>query len=253
MPLSRTGTRALLLAASLAAALAAQTLSAPAPASNGHAETYEDDQVRIAIPAGWTRATGGYPSLEPYRMHGTAVVGSSVLQTSPHLLLQKDGYTLALAFSTSHASGADGGRFIEAFNIPWLDADQAWTCGLILTYIPQPASRALLFENMVVDAGDPNVRAKCRIPREIAEMFGPAANKPFSGERRWYGGYFTTRRGYFFDGGRPGCGSKLYSLTSAAKTPDQLPAIDDPRLAQITGEAIDIVDSIQYKRCAPRP
>ena len=39
--------------------------------------------------------------------------------------------------------------------------------------------------------------------------------------------------------------------TSAARTPDQLPAAEDPHLEQVIQEAIDIVNSIHYKRCAP--
>ena len=123
----------------------------------------------------------------------------------------------------------------------------------LLTYVPEPASRTLLFENMLIDTGDAHVRANCGIPRDLTEVVGSGAEKTFVGERRWYGGYFTTRRGYFFDEGRRDCESKVYSLTSAAKTPAELPASEDPHLAQITQEAIDIVDSIHYKRCTPEP
>jgi hypothetical protein len=38
-----------------------------------------------------------------------------------------------------------------------------------------------------------------------------------------------------------------------ASTPDQLPVVGNPALKKIIQEAIDIVDSIHYKRCAPAP
>ena len=214
---------------------------------------YEDDEVRIPIPPGWSRATGNYPSIGPSLVNGAEVVGNSVSQAERKLLLQKDGYTLALAYRTGHASGAEGGRFIEAFNIPWLDPTQAETCSDLFTKVPQPANRTLLFENLVLNTGDVAVRAKCGIPKDLATWVGEDLAKRIIGERRWYAGYFTTDRGYFFDeSGDEICQSKVYSLTTAAKTPQQLPAAEDAHLEAIIQEAIDIVNGIQYKRCAPK-
>jgi hypothetical protein len=36
-------------------------------------------------------------------------------------------------------------------------------------------------------------------------------------------------------------------------TPERLPVVGDPALKKMIQEAIDIVDSIHYKRCAPAP
>lgn len=72
------------------------------------------------------------------------------------------------------------------------------------------------------------------------------------GEQRWFAGYFTTADGgWFFDSEGDSCGQKVYTLTSRAQTPEGLPSPDDPSLRKVIQEAIDIVDSIQYKRCPP--
>ncbi|HEX4807857.1 MAG TPA: hypothetical protein VH325_02950 [Bryobacteraceae bacterium] len=116
----------------IVAVLAAGLLAQAAPhtgSKQAGLNVYEDDEVRITIPAGWSRANGNYPSLEPYRSGGVVMAGNAVLQTDGRLLLQKGGYTLALAYRAQHVSGAKGGRFIEAFDIPWLSADQAWGHG----------------------------------------------------------------------------------------------------------------------------
>lgn len=222
----------------LAAASLAQTTFNSSSKKEGPG-VYEDDELRVTIPAGWIRASSNYPSLEPYRAGGIVVVGNAVLQADARLLLQKDGYTLALAYRTQHASGVLGGRFVEAFNLPWLSPDRAESCSAVLTHRSQPATSALLFENMLIDNGSANVREQCGVPNDV-----------LIGEQRWYGGYFTHDRGYFFDESCEGCGSKLYSLTSAAETPAQLPAVGDLHLKKMIAEAIDIVESIHYKRCA---
>jgi hypothetical protein len=246
-----------LFAATISATLAAVLLSqSAAQTANKHADpsVYEDDEVRITIPPGWHRATGKYPSLEPYLANGEVVVGNSVFQANGRLLLQKEGYTLALAYRTQHASGVEGGRFIEAFHIPWLNPDQAGvSCSSALTYVAQPASRTLLFQNILISTDVPDVRTKCGIPNNLGEWVGDGLKKRFIGERRWYAGYFTSFKGYFFDESSEPCGPKLYSLTSAAKIPSQLPTVEDSQREQIVQQAIDIVDSIQYKRCAPGP
>ncbi|MDQ2775535.1 MAG: hypothetical protein M3Y57_11560 [Acidobacteriota bacterium] len=245
--------RVSLVVAVLAAVSLAQTAPNSARPRTGNLSVYEDDEVRIIIPAGWSCASGNYPSLEPYRVGGAVVAGNSVLQADGRLLLQKDGYTLALVYRTQHASGAVGGRFIEAFDIPWLDPDQALTCSFVLTHLSQPANRTVLFRNMLMNTGIADVRAKCGIPKDLGKWAREGVGKQVIGERRWYGGYFTRNGGYFFDESGDSCESKVYSLTSAAKTPAALPDAGDQRLLQIIEDAIDIVDSIQYKRCAPKP
>jgi len=72
------------------------------------------------------------------------------------------------------------------------------------------------------------------------------------GERRWFGGYFTTEDGgWFFESEGDACGEKAYTLTFEADSPDMLPVMGDSQLRRIIHEAIDIVDSIHYKRCPP--
>lgn len=92
---------------------------------------FEDDTVEVPIPPGWTRAAGDHPASIP------------VLDSPGSLLLEKAGYTLTLAFRAEHTSGIAGGRFVEAFRIPWLSIEDGWNCSLKLTEVPQPASRTL--------------------------------------------------------------------------------------------------------------
>lgn len=212
---------------------------------------YQDDEVRTKILEGWHLANSPHPAVEPYRLDGRLVVGSSVAQAKRSVLLQKRGYTLALAYDTQHAGP---GRFIEAFRIPWLNADNAWACSNFFQPIPQPANTKLLFINLVLRTGDAQLDKTCGIPkgfglsvvRNKRENFGPD---------RWFAGYFTTdgasSDGYFFASQGSGCGVKTYSLTTNATSPSQLPPPDDPELRTIVKEAIEMVNSIDYKQCAP--
>jgi hypothetical protein len=214
-------------------------LAQHSPRAGGHRtgpDTYEDDEVKVAIPAGWTRMPGKHPE-------GT-------------LLLAKDSYILTVQHRSGHATGGTGGRFIEAFSIPWLNTDNAWTCSTVLRQIPQPASRTLLFENILINTADPHVRSQCGIPKDLSKELGAGSTRKFAEANRWFAGYFTSGvGGYFFDGSAPnsGCLSKVYKLSAAAQRPEQLPLPQDPHLQRIIQESIDIVGSIHYKACAPRP
>lgn len=114
---------------------------------------HEDDEVKILIPAGWSISKGDHPAVDSYE-----AVGSSVSQAKRNLLLAKNGYTLALAYDTEHASGIEGGRFIEMLRIPWLDPNDAWDCSLHFEGKPWPASRKLMFVNLIFRTDDPKVR-----------------------------------------------------------------------------------------------
>lgn len=232
--------------------------SSAAKTSSSHAKrtssnVYEDDEVKIRIPAGWTFATGEHPSVaggnglvRPYKLGG-------------YLLLSKGGYTLDLEYDTHPASGIVGHRFIEMLQIPWLDIDEAWACSSsIYSYnniYPQPASRTLMFMNITFSSGgDPNILETCGIPKDSARWIDKAGMKELVGGQRWFAGYFTTAdRGWFFESDGTNCGEKAYTLTTAAKTPYELPVVDDPDLKNAIREAIGIVNSIHYKRCRPKP
>jgi hypothetical protein len=232
-----------------------------APASHPIHKTaivYEDKEIRVVIPSGWSVV----PESAIKRPDGPAMsLGNSVSQGAGKLILETSRYTLGIAYNTSHASGVEGGRFIEAFNIPWPGIDDAWTCSGQLREYPQPASRHLIFINLIVETGDEKVRENCAIQKELGswrEKDGQKEKEYDYGDRRWFGGYFTTEYGgYFFGGDSDGCGLKAYTLTSQATTPDGLPIADIPNqdnnheLEKTIQEAIDIVNSIQYKRCAP--
>jgi hypothetical protein len=235
-----------------AALLYAQVQSPPSEpakaqgASVPRAKIYEDDEIKLTIPADWRIV----PQNELNAAAGVAL-GNSVRGTKGTLLLEKDRYTLAIAYHTGQASGIEGGRFIEIFNIPWPNVDDQWNCSGYFGGYAQPASRVLIFYNRTVDSSDAKVRENCGIRRDLGHWIEKDGVRSFEGERRWFGGFFTTERGYFFDSNGEGCGEKAYTLTFQADTPDQLPDVDDPRMKKMTQEAIDIVDSIGYKRCSP--
>jgi len=202
---------------------------------------YEDREVKVLIPAGWS-----------------ILSNQREKSSEGRLLLEKTGYTLSLAYHASQASGIEGGRFIEVFNIPWPGLDDAWTCSGYLREAPWPASRHLIFINVIVETGDPKVRENCGIQKELGYWSEKDGHKEYDGDRRWFGGYFTTEsRGYFFGGNDDGCGLKAYTLTSQATTLERLPIADipnqnnNPALEKIINQAIDIVNSIRYKQCKP--
>jgi hypothetical protein len=204
-----------------------------------HGGIYEDAEVRILIPRDWRILKVGSPD-DPLSAHPPAVPQTFIPTPGRGLLLSSKGFTLTLAF-TGHGSPIIGGRFTEIFHIPWLEeVSAAGTCAGYLRKRPQPVSRTLLFVNMAFEFLDSEAREKCEIPKDV--LWDP----------HWFGGYFTTARGgYFFESDGPECMEKAYTLTSAAKTPLELPHADDPSLQKIIGEAIDIVASIHYKRCPP--
>jgi hypothetical protein len=190
---------------------------------------YEDDEIKVQIPEGW-------------------IISSAEGKIS----LAKNGYTLGLAYHTGHASGGDSGRFIEMLTIPWLQIDDAWTCSLYLGQRPQPASRALMLINLTFNTDDTKVRTNCGIPKDLGYWTDDGNQKTLVGDRRWFAAYFTTASGgWFFLSDGSGCVDKAYTLTSKATTPEELPDPNDPNLKKIIAEAIDIVDSIHYKRCPP--
>jgi hypothetical protein len=219
-------------------------------AGSATARVYEDDEIRVAIPTGWKVSAGDHPAVGPYTVNGRIAAGSSVTQAKGKLLLEEHGYTLALAFDTGYASPV--GRFIEMLRIPWLNPDEAWTCSGQFIRTPQPVSRTLMLINLILDTGISKVRENCGIEKDVGNWTGEGTKRGFVGERRWFAGYFTTSdMGYFFQSAGDSCGEKTYTLTSDAETPNELPPFDDPNLKRVTTEAIDIVNSIHYKRCPP--
>lgn len=216
--------------------------------------TYEDREIKVVIPAGWKIV----PDAALKEPGGPGMsLGNSISGAHRKLILAKKEYTLGIAYNTDHASGIVGGRFIEIFNIPWPGMDDIWNCSMYLGEYPQPASRNLIFVNLIVDSGDEKVRANCPIQTGLGKWTERDGQRTYQGERRWFGGYFrATEGGYFFGGNGADCGLKAYTLTSQATSPNELPdagnpILDVPELKRVIGEAIDIVNSIHYKRCSP--
>ena len=108
-----------------------------------------------------------------------------------------------------------------------------------------------MFVNIIFRTDDPEVRGKCGIPKALGYWTDKEGVRQIVGEQRWFAGFFTTAEGGFFQYQGASCGEKAYTLTSKAKSPDELPVPDDRELRKTIAEAIDIVNSIHYKRCAP--
>jgi hypothetical protein len=213
---------------------------------------YEDDEVRIQIPSGWSVSIpNNYPIS---KMDYPAVVQTFAPGPGNGLFLARDGYTLTLAFEAGHASGVTGGRFIEVFQIPWIDDPfEGWGCSGFLRRNPQPVNRTLQFINLTLDPNSSEIREKCDIPNDFDGRASDEGTKGHAVGQRWFAGQFTTtvHGGWFFESDGVGCGEKAYILTSAARTPIELPFANDPALKQVIQEAIGIVASIHYKRCPP--
>jgi len=224
-----------------APAQSSKTMAPSKPVAPKRSSVYEDREIRVTIPLGW----GALSDAEIKNSAG--LLGNSVSQAKGKLILQKGGYILGIAYDTGHASGVEGGRFIEIFNIPWPEVDDTWDCSLYLSGDPQPASRILMFTNVVVDPNNSGIGEHCGV-----KIDSRAWGDENGAIRRWFGGYFRTAEGgYFFDSRGDGCGQKAYTFTFQAERPDRLPNFNDRALKKMIQEAINIVDSIQYKRCAP--
>jgi hypothetical protein len=206
---------------------------------------YEDDEINLRIPEDWAVIT--IPDQTKHGMAGAfGFLAGSFVFAKRSLLLEKDGYILALAYNTGHASCC--GRFEEVFKIPWIPKEDLAECSFQLSSSPLPASRTLLFYNLVIDTGLPEARQSCGIQKDLVYR----TDGKIAGERRWLGGLFTTAyEAWFFPSAGDGCGLKAYALVSQAATPEQMPNEGDPKLKTIIQQAIDLVDSIHYKRCPP--
>jgi len=107
----------------------------------------------------------------------------------------------------------------------------------------------LIFDDIIVDEMDPRGIESCNLSKRPGDWGDRNGMK-----RRWYGGYFTTAEGgYFFDSKDEECGLKAYTLTFQEKIPERLPLLGDPSLLRMIREAVDVVNSIHYKKCAPAP
>jgi len=197
----------------------------PTSGANSSLARYEDDYMNIQIPTTWK-------------------IANRKLEFGPdEVQLIRNGFTLTLDNDAIHSGPTLGGRFIDAFGIPWLegqDVTYPWTCGGFFLQRAQPANQQLTFYNLIFPSLGSSAREMCGIPADL----------PIEG--RWFGGYFSTGEGLWVFGAQsPECPDKAYTLTGPAKTPDKLPLADDPSLRKVIQEAIGIVTSIHHKRCPP--
>jgi len=229
----------------LGTALQSPPSNLPSPSGQSPV-TYEDNEVKVVVPADWDQITLPKTADDPAFRRIPARLWVRLPPAKTGLVLASGRYTLVLNFQSGHASGVEGGRFIEAFNIPWIeDGADVWACGGYLRQFPQPVNRELIFINYWLKGQTPEGRPVCGVPEELDKRRGMAA-------RPWLAGYFTTAEGsWFFHSDGAGCPMRTYTLTTDAETPQELPDALDPTLQRVIAEAIRIVDSIQYKRCPP--
>jgi hypothetical protein len=220
-------------------------------AQQGHPREYEDDQVKIVIPSGWSLSLPSNQAIPKTDLPSIA----EIPDPANGVFLEKDGYILTLAYVTSHASGIRGGRIIEVFRVPWIDDPfEGESCVGLLRRTPQRADETLQFVSLILDPLNAEVRLKCRVPKALGRKVYGTKGLATVTEQRWFAGYFTTpppSQPLFFESDGAECGEKVYTLSSGAMSPSELPTVNDPVLNKIIGESIRIVGSTKYKRCPP--
>ena len=213
---------------------------------------FEDDRIRVGIPAGW--------SVQPAT---ETVTGDRTYQLPIGALFTKGRYKLYLLSHHGQASGIEGGRFSEVVEYisPWIDMSESpWLpCPpqAYETVANDKLSRTDLYfdtthasKKALVDCGKPTVKGALWYGSYFVETC-QAKDSP-----RACGGFFLT---YQDLSGKPPQdrvvdGSTLsdewqmtYALTYDTTTPNALPMKGDPELRKVLREASEIVSSIVYK------
>jgi hypothetical protein len=119
-----------------------KTAKRPQPTGND-TPVFEDSEVKIVIPRGWRIV---------------------VRKPDSELVLERGDYKLSIAYHAGPAGPVEGGRFLEAFDIPWPNVDDGSTCALYFDTDVLPASRVLLFKTLIVDT------SKARSTSATAEL-----------------------------------------------------------------------------------
>lgn len=223
------------------------------PAQPGPPREYEDDQVKIVIPSGWSLSLPSNQAIPKTDLPSIAQIFAP--PPGNGVFLEKDGYTLTLAYVASHASGIRGGRIIEVFRVPWIDDPfEGESCVGLLRRTPRRADETLQFVSLILDPLNAGVRLKCRVPKALGREVYSTKGLDTVTKQRWFAGYFTTPPPYqplFFESDGAECAEKAYILSSGAMSPSELPTVNDPVLNKIISESIRIVASIKYKHCPP--
>ena len=215
---------------------------------------FEDDRIRVEIPAGW--------SVQPATEH---VSGDKPFELPIGALLTKGKYRLYLLSHQEQSSGIEGGRFSEVvqYIAPWIDMSESpWLpCPSEIQGSGAVTDNKLTRQDLYFDTAHATKKA-------LADCGNPSVNGTL-----WYGSYFvetchgkdTPRAcGSFFliyedlSGKNPqprtvngSTRSKewqmVYAMTLDTKTPNALPMKNDPGLLAVLREASVIVGSIVYK------
>lgn len=227
---------------------------APHPKDQRPQNVFEDDRIRVEIPAGWSVRTAT-----------THVIGDRSFELPIGALLTKGKYKLYLLSHQGQASGIRGGRFSEVVHYisPWVDMSESADCPIISrthNYDSVATNRLtrqdLYFDTIhanrkaLVDCGSPAVKGTLWYGSYFFETCKSKDTPPDCG-----GGFFLTYQDLSGKPPRPRTvnGSTgidyqmVYAITFDTKKPDDLPMKGDPNLGATLREASGIVRSIVYK------
>ena len=240
----------LLLPTLLLGAALASLPNSPAQAGR---HIFEDDRIRVEIPAGW--------SIHTATEH---VRGDQPFELPIGALLTKGKYRIYLLTHKQQASGIEGGRFSEVVNYvsPWIDMSESpWLPCPSELHAEESSGKTLAREDFYFDT-------KHASAKDLSDIGNPTIQGTL-----WYGSYFVetcrgkdiprTCGGFFLIyqdlSGKPPRprtvhGSTIesewqmvYSVTYDTTAPNALPKKNDSQLQTVLKEADQIVASIVYK------
>jgi hypothetical protein len=193
---------------------------------------YEDDQIRVQVPASWHMAVDG---------DGQGVI------------LRKDGYILRLCTGCAQVSGIVGGRFNEIAGLvqPW--------------YREDPVANPSACGRPEIGKTSPQID-RVDLWYRRGDAGGDGCREPSTTATVWYGSYFAERcppavseghdcGGFFLHNhwltdGRADdpFDEMVFALTFDTSDPDGLPKKGDRELNEILRDASAIVASVHFKK-----
>jgi hypothetical protein len=215
---------------------------------------FEDDRIRVEIPAGW--------SVQTATEH---VSGDKPFELPIGALLTKGKYRLYLLSHQQQASGIEGGRFsevvqyvspwIDMSELPWLSCPTEMPGSEVVTHTKLTRedfyfNTAHANKKALADCGNPRIKGTLWYGSYFVETC-VGKNTPFA-----CGGFFLTYEDLSGSQPQPRTvngvtasdeSQMVYAITFDTKTPDTLPRKGDPSLRAVLKEAHGIVGSIVYK------
>jgi hypothetical protein len=207
------------------------------PTSSSAGGAYENQYLKINIPAGWTltEATRSIQNQNYDKTTGKMTnVGAPVIQKTGAINLIKDNYILYINPQAQQASGVIGGRFSEiSMGAPSDDAvvkmNPSAPCGSSET---SPAF--LNYKRVDLYTNDQEKQSWCASPTD--------------GSTIWYFSYITDSRGgyfnYYKDGGALGL---VITMAYNSKDVNKLPVKGSAELKAMLGEMTSILQTLVIK------